>query len=115
MSKLRYSVIFGEIRPEISERISLGIIIYDGRQFKVRYSEKKLKLLKSLFTEKEYAFVSKMIRTLSKNELISSESVINYLSRYSNNLVSVSKLQSIDVEASEKNIDWLYNNYVYRC
>lgn len=115
MNKLRYSVIFGEIRPEISERISLGLIIYDGQRVRVRYSEKKLQLLKSLFTDKEYAFVSKMIRTLSKNELINSEGVINYLSRYSNNLVSVSKLQYVDVEVSERNIDWLYNNYVYRC
>ena len=38
---------------------------------------------------------------------------INYLTRYSNNLISVSPLQSIDIAASEQAKDSLFRNYIY--
>lgn len=112
MNKLQYSIIFGEIRPEISERLSLGVIVVDGEKITVKYSRKKLQILKSLYPEREYKFVGKVIRNLSKQNAIDSESIVNYLSRYSNNLVSISKLQGIDLEISEKSKNWLYNTYV---
>ena len=112
MNKLQYSIIFGEIRPEISERLSLGIIVVDGEKNSVRYSSKKLQVLKSLYPEREYKFIGRVIRSLSKQKAIDSESIVNYLSRYSNNLVSISKLQGIDLEATEKSKKWLFDTYV---
>jgi hypothetical protein len=38
---------------------------------------------------------------------------IDYLTRYSNNMISLSPLQSIDVIPSEQNKVKLYRNYVY--
>ena len=35
MNKLKYSIIYGVIRPEISEQLSLGLIIVDGDKVKV--------------------------------------------------------------------------------
>ena len=35
---MRYSIIYAVIRPEISERISVGLIIVDGDKVDVRYS-----------------------------------------------------------------------------
>jgi len=44
---------------------------------------------------------------------INSEDAINYLVRYSNNLIAVSPLQSIDIEATEQSKQSLLRNYIY--
>ena len=113
MSKLRFSIIYAVIRPEISERLSVGIIIVDGDKVDVRYSRQKLNALQALFPEKEYKFVARVVTSMRHNQTINTPEDINYLTRYSNNLVTVSPLQSIDVEPTLRNKDKLYRNYVY--
>ena len=109
---MKYSIIYGVIRPEIAEQLSVGIIIVDGDEISVRYSTKKMNVMKALYTENEYKFLGKVLRSLSKNGSIQSTDVINYLARYSNNLIAVSKLQTINLEPTKKNKEWLYKNYV---
>ena len=65
---MRYSIIYAVIRPEISERISVGLIIVDGDKVDVRYS---------------------------------------------NNLIAVSPLQTIDIEQTEQSKNRLFRNYVF--
>lgn len=113
MDKLRYGIIYAVIRSEISEQISLGLVIVNGDEVKIRYSEKKLRVLKELYSKKEYDFISKVVRSMAGNENLKSINAINYLSRYSNNLITVSQLQTIDVPPTVRNENWLYNNYVY--
>jgi len=109
---MKYSIIYGVIRPEIAEQLSVGIIIVDGDEISVRYSTKKMNVMKALYTESEYKFLGRVLRSLSKNGSIQSTDVINYLTRYSNNLIAVSKLQTINLEPTKKNKEWLYKNYV---
>ena len=113
MNSLRYSIIYALIRPEISEQLSVGLIIVDNQGIEVRYSQKKLSLLQGIFSEKEYRFISKVINSLQRNQSVNSVEAVNYLTRYSNNLISVSPLQTIDIEASEQSKNWLFRNYVY--
>ena len=113
MSNLKYSIIYAVIRPEISEQLSVGVIIVDGNQVDVRYSHKKLNVLQGLFSEKEHEFVSRVVRSLKRNKRIDSVEAIDYLTRYSNNLITISPLQSIDIKSTERNKNWLYRNYVY--
>lgn len=113
MNTLKYSIIYAVIRSEISEQLSVGLIIVDGDTLEVRYSQKKLNALKTLFSDKEYRFVSRVITSLKKNNSINSVDAVNYLTRYSNNLIAVSPLQSIDVTSTEQNKEWLFRNYVY--
>jgi len=113
MNSLRYSIIYAVIRPEISEQLSVGLIIVDNQGIEVRYSQKKLSLLQGIFSEKEYKFISKVINSLQRNQSVNSVEAVNYLTRYSNNMISVSPLQTIDIEASEQSKDWLFRNYVY--
>ena len=54
MENLKYSIIYGVIRPEISEQLSIGIIYVDNGNVSVRYSKKKLDVLQELFSEQEY-------------------------------------------------------------
>ena len=113
MNSLRYSIIYAVIRPEISEQLSVGLIIVDNQGVEVRYSQKKLRLLQSVFSEKEYKFVYKVINSLQRSQSVNSVEAVNYLTRYSNNLIAVSSLQTIDIEVNEQSKDWLFRNYVY--
>lgn len=110
---MKYSIIYAVLRPEIAEKISVGIIIVDGKDIDIKYSKNKLSALKGLFSPAEHKFVYRVISSLKKNGSINSEASINYLSRYSNNLIALSPLTSIDIEASDKNKERLYRNYVY--
>lgn len=113
MNSLRYSIIYAVIRPEISEQLSIGLIIVDNQGIEVRYSQKKLNLLQGVFSEKEFRFISRVINSLQRNQSVNSVEAVNYLTRYSNNLIAVSPLQTIDLEPSEQNKNWLFRNYVY--
>lgn len=61
-----------------------------------------------------WAGVRTSINSLRKSGSIDSVQAVDYLSRYSNNLITVSPLQGIDIEPTEKNKEWLYRNYVYK-
>ena len=113
MNNLKYSIIYAVIRSEISEQLSVGIIIVDGDNVEVRYSQEKLDALRALFSEKKYQFLCRVIKSFNHGGSLSSIKAINYLTRYSNNLIAVSPLQSIDVTCTEQNKEWLFKNYVY--
>ena len=110
-NNLQYSIIYADIRPEIKERLSLGVLTIEGDQIQVRHSEKKLRVLKQLYTPKEYKAIASIVRN-GLRELVSVET-LKYLTRYSNNLISFSPIQSIDKTETNINGDWLYRNYVY--
>lgn len=112
MNNLKYSIIFGLIRPEISEQISLGIIYVDGDKISVRYSDEKLRLMRPFVSQPEYEVVETALQAISTDHPIRSVSEISYLSRYSNNLIGFSELKDIKLEATDKNKDWLFNNYI---
>lgn len=112
MNTLKYSIIYAVIRPEISERISVGLIFVDGDKIDVRYSQKKLDALRNLFPQKEFEFVSQVVSSMPTNGKINSVQDINYLTRYSNNLIAFSPLESIDIEPSEQSKTRLFKNYI---
>ena len=113
MNKLRYSIIYAVIRPEISERVSVGLIIVDGEKVDVRYSRQKLNALQSLLSGNEYRSLSRVVNSMQRNQTVNSPEAINYLTRYSNNLIAISPLQTIDVEPTKQSKDKLFKNYVY--
>ena len=109
--KFSYSIIYGVIRPEISERLSVGLIIVDGDNVKVRYSPEKLDVFKLLLSPEVYKSMGNLLRLWTEKNIINMCN-IDYLSRYMNNLITFSPLQTIDLEPSQENEDWLYRNYV---
>lgn len=109
---LRYSIIYVVIRPEIAERISVGLIFVDGDKVDIRYSQKKLDALRNLIPQKEYEFVLRVVCSMPVNGSVNSVEAINYLARYSNNLIAVSQLQNIDITSSEQNKTLLFKNYI---
>ena len=99
---LQYSIIYADIRPEIKERLSLGVLTIEQNKVKVYYSQKKLGIVKAISS-----IVRKELRELASVE------TLKYLTRYSNNLISFSPIQSIDKSQANINGEWLYRNYVY--
>lgn len=112
-SNMKYSIIYAVIRPEISERVSLGLIFVDGDKVDVRYSQQKLDAVRGLFAPKEYEFLSKVVSSMPTDGSINSVEAINYLTRYSNNMIAVSPLQNIDVAPTEQSKISLFKNYIY--
>ena len=110
-NNLQYSIIYADIRPEIQERLSLGVLPIEQNKVKVYYSQKKLGIAKLLYTPKGYKAISSIVRK-ELRELASVET-LKYLTRYSNNLISFSPIQSIDKSQANINGEWLYRNYVY--
>ena len=113
MKKLKYSIIYAVIRPDISEQISVGLIIIDGNKVDMRYSNEKLKALEGLFPEDSRKFISKVVRSMKLKQSEYTIDAIDYLTRYSNNKISLSPLQTIDIEPTRMNKDKLYRTYVY--
>jgi hypothetical protein len=113
MEKLKYSIIYAVIRPEISEQLSIGLIIVDGDKVEVLYSKNKLKAMQNLFSDKEYRFISGVVSSMKRGKTVETVEDVNYLIRYSNNLIALSPLQSIDISPTEQNKKWLLANYVY--
>ena len=50
---------------------------------------------------------------MKKRQTVKTAEAIDYLTRYSNNLLAVSPLQPIDIASTKQNKDKLYRNYVY--
>lgn len=105
---------YAVLRPEISEQVSVGVITVVGDKVNVRISRQKLNAIQKLFSEKEYKFLSRVVTQIKQDNRINSVDALNYLTRYSNNLLTFSPLQSIDIEPTEQSQNWLYRNYVYR-
>lgn len=111
---MKYSIIYAVIRSEISERVSLGLIFVDGDNVDVRYSQQKLEAVRGLFPPKEYDFLSRVITSMPTDGSICTIDSINYLTRYSNNMIAISPLQSIDIAATEQTKASLFRNYIYK-
>lgn len=108
---MKYHIVYIETRPEIQEKLSVGVIVMTGEMVEVLTSSKKMKAAEVLLSEKEYRFISRTLGEMKNS--VKTKKVVDYLTRYSNNLITVSPMQTIDMEYSSRNRDWLYRNYVY--
>ena len=66
-NSLKYSIIYAVIRPEISERVSVGLIIVDGDSIDIRYSRQKLNAIQPFFSEKEYKLLSRVVVSMNES------------------------------------------------
>ena len=114
MNTLEYSIVYAMIRPEISERVSVGIIFCQGGQLEVKYSTAKLGVVKKLLSEVEYNYLRRVLTTVSAKKALESVSSIDYLNRYSNNILTVSGLRKVKMDSPHISKNRLYKMYVYK-
>jgi len=114
MAQFQYSIVYGLLNIETTERLSIGVIYVDDKNISFKYSNTKLNALKPLLHRDNYKALSEIVTSMGKNKSLKSPERINYLSRYSNNLIQFSPLTTIDLAPTPKNYKWLYETYVYK-
>lgn len=114
-----YSIVYVPIRPEAKELLSVGLFMRGDKEVYFEYSKHKLNVLKELLPKQAYNLLKLTLNSIVntvENALgefnasqlgllpatdiensILQEPYINYLSRYSKNLVAFSAPQYIDI------------------
>ena len=131
--KTFYSILSINIQPEINERLSVGLLMIMGEEIFFRYSVLKFSIIQKLTSRDinkatlnylklvENAIYSKEafnlnqahdFRKENKYDRLFSEQYIEYLSRYSNNLVSFSKPNFIDLEVNDQIFEVFYKKFI---
>lgn len=117
----KYSILSVLIRPEIQEKISIGIILIDENNIQFSYSKNKLNIAKTLLSKSAFDSLKDIlfsISSLSKSsEIINnkspfSSSYLEYLSRYNNNILAYSPLKEIELASNETNFQKLFFKYI---
>lgn len=125
-----FSIISACIRPEIGERIAIGLLLVGGNRVFLQFSKSKQLLLKNLLSANSFGFLKDTIRQITNeservnqseselfienkiNQSVFSENYITYLNRYSNNLLNFSPPSIIELEANEQFFGILFKKYV---
>lgn len=132
--KTFYSILSINIRPEISERLSVGLIMVTGERVFFRYSSSKLSIIQKLTDNEIHKATQNYLKLVetsvhsnkaiySNNDLLAlkveskynrlfSEQYIEYLSKYNNNLVSFSKPNFVELEINDQIFDTFYIKFI---
>ncbi len=130
----QYSILSVIIRPEIQEKISVGLLLFDPVEIYFSYSHNKLNACRSLLPDSSFKMLKDFLVSIEKkieaeNAIYSdkrgfkifqnkvfdntfSASYISYLSRYSNNLVAFTNPKEIYIDLNGDNFKKLYATYV---
>jgi len=127
--KSHYSILSAVVRPEIQEKISIGLLLVSADEIFFSFSKNKISVLKSLLDPSLYKFLNETIRQIdlavssenSKKETLFanndhsmqfSESYLSYMNRYSNNLINFSSPVQIDLPANDSLYNFLFKKYI---
>lgn len=123
-----YSILTAVIRPEIQERISVGLLLVGNEGVHFNYSTNKMAAVRTILHENDYKLfkdyvqmvVSKVTEmtesngqlSFDKRDALLNQDYINYLSRYNNNLLSFTAPKNIDVSATTDVFTKLYAKFI---
>ena len=127
--KSHYSILSAIVRPEIEEKISIGLLLVSTNEVYFQFSKTKLSAVRTLLDASLYKYLNETIRQIevavlnedsNKNTLFAnsnkniqfSQSYLAYMNNYSNNLINFSAPVEIDLPGDEKLFNFLYNKYV---
>lgn len=129
-----YSILYVPIRPAQEEKVSIALFLnYEGKTY-FKYSLPKLHIIKPLLPTAAFGLLKSYLKNmareigegtlpesernspLSTNRNISyfEESYFDYLSKYSNNLLSFSKPKNLKLPVNEKTFGKLFKKYIFR-
>jgi hypothetical protein len=128
--KTIYSILYVTLNTALNEKVSIGLLMSDGKYDRFRFSADKLLALKGIIEPERYNLVKGYLKSLEsdinvagdekvvfenktlKNNWVN-EGYISYLSRYSNNLIQFSEPKAIDITFSPENFRRLFEKYIY--
>jgi len=126
--KTFYSILYCTIRPNVEERVSIGLFIGNERTCKFQFSNEKLLVIKGLFTESAFNMLKISLKSLQKLSVECETDVLNsyrgastlkeqyfsYLSKYSNNLLTYSQPKAIDIHLNQNIFEKLFEKFIYQ-
>jgi hypothetical protein len=125
-----FSILSVSIRPDIQEQVTIGLLLVGNDSVHFRFSKNKLSIVRELLSQQANKYLKDSLRQISvlvlkENEkfkgLYSGQETINksfsigyleYLSKYSNNLVTFSSPKVIELESNTKLYESLFKKYV---
>ncbi len=125
-----FSILSVSIRPDIQEQITIGLLLVGNDSVHFRFSRNKLAIARKLLSQQANKYLKDTLRQISvavlkENEklegLYSGQETISksysvgyleYLSRYSNNLVTFSSPKIIELESSDDLFGTLFKKYI---
>lgn len=127
--KSHYTIISAVVRPEIQEKISIGLLLVSTTGLYFSCSRNKLAVVRSLIDKSLFRFLNDTIRQIdlaietevaNKGTIFSSsdhhaqfsEGYLSYMNRYSNNLISFSSPVQIEMEADQNLFNFLFSKYI---
>jgi hypothetical protein len=127
--KSHYTILSAAVRPEIDEKLTIGLLLVYGNEVYFEYSKNKLSSVKTLIDPSLCRYLTESLRQIEKVvELENSkkgttfeadsinhqftEGYLSYMSRYSNNLLIFSSPVQIDKPSDASLFDFLYKKYV---
>jgi hypothetical protein len=125
--KTFYSILYCSIRPNLDEKVSIGLFMGNEQECRFEYSVDKLTVIRELFSESAYNSIKLHLRSLSKlsqdcssdvlhahkGHRIFREDYFGYLSRYAQNLITYSQPLRIDVEIGEQVFQRLFEKFIF--
>jgi hypothetical protein len=130
----QYSILSVLIRPEIQEKISIGLLLFDSDEVYFSFSKNKLQVSKELLSNSSFKILREILESVEKkiesdhlrhsykkgfkifkNRTVDntfSTSYISYLSKYSNNIISFTDPKEIYLEINNQNFTSLFRKYV---
>lgn len=128
--KTFYSILSLNIKPEIKERLSVGMIMIFQEKVYFHYSKQKLSIIQSLIGKETYKSALDYLKIIensvassklqnqssadlnlkveNKYDRIFSKQYLDYLSKYNNNLISFGSTNFIDLVATEQIFQTLF-------
>ncbi len=129
--KTFYSILSAIINPVSREKISLGLLLSDGNTSLFEYSNNRISLISSLIDLEGKKFIRQYLKSIENviakidvnqdqltifqaegKNLIINEPYIEYLSTYSQNVISFSKPIAIDVKVEQIVFKNLFSKFI---
>ena len=129
-----YTILSAVIRPEIDEKLSLGLMLINDRNVSFYVSEKKLSVVKKLVSNNYFKGIKQSIKFIESSFIKTQNNIkettiyfesnntdkldvfnykyIDYLSDYNNNVLSFSKPIPIKLDYSESLFKKLFYKYI---
>ena len=127
-----YSIVSATINPHTNEKISLGLVLSDGRKSLFSFSGNRLSIVKSIVSKEQYLFIrdylnsfDRIIDRIDKNpekqisledledKIIINEPYFDYMSIYGQNIITVSKPTVIDINVNDNNYKKLFFKFIH--
>jgi len=127
--KSHYSILSAMVRPEIQEKLSIGLLLISTDEVFFLFSKTKLSAVRTLIDSSLYKYLNETIKQIevavysenSVNDTLFagsdknrqfSQGYLAYMNNYSNNLIHFSAPIEIDLPANEDLFNCLYNKYI---